>query len=100
MDIIFRRVRGVNTFMGGVILVATFDSRQLQPILLSLHILTCFQVRPLEYSVGTAKCLIMRWIIAITRYTYTALIKYSRILVEFCNLLENCTFIYSWDDPI
>ena len=85
MDIIFHRIRGVNTFMGGILMISTIDDKQLQPIegfpiLLSPHILTTFVVRILEHSVRAAKCRILRRIIQIIRYPYEYLTKHPSIL--------------------
>ena len=106
MDIIFRRIRGVNTHMGGVLIISTIDDKQLQPIegfpvLLSPHIITCFTVKMLTESVRAATCKTSRRINEINRLPYRALLaNRTNLINEYRGLLEKFTFVDSWDDPI
>ena len=59
LEIIFRRIRGNNIFMGGVVIISTMDHSQLPPVtgrpfLLSTHVITCFKMVKLESSVRAA----------------------------------------------
>jgi predicted ATPase len=59
IDMILRRVRGSNQFMGGVLFIGTIDQLQLRPIkghpfLLSPFVLTCFRFSVLTKSVRAA----------------------------------------------
>ena len=59
LDIILRRLRDTNIFMGGVIIICTIDHTQLQPVegrpfLTSSHVITCFKMMKLTTSVCAA----------------------------------------------
>ena len=59
LDIILRRLRDTNIFMGGVIIICTIDHTQLQPVegrpfLTSSHVITCFKMMKLTTSVRAA----------------------------------------------
>ena len=91
-------------FMGGVLMISTIDDKQLQPIdgfpvLLSPHILTTFMVRLLTHSVRAAKCRTLRRIIEIMRHSHEHIREHPLVVREFCQLLEHCTFVPSWDHP-
>ena len=56
IEIILRRVRKNDIFLGGVLLISTMDHTQLQPVtrrpfLLSTHVITCFKMIKLHKSV-------------------------------------------------
>ena len=60
MDIIFRRLRHSERFLGGILLVPTMDAMQLYPVkgihpLLSSHTITCLMFLRLEHSMRAAK---------------------------------------------
>jgi DNA replication protein DnaC len=59
IDMILRRVRESDQFLGGVLLIATIDPLQLRPIkgrpfLVSPFVLTCFRFSVLKHSVRAA----------------------------------------------
>ena len=59
VDIILRRVRECNTYLGGLLLIFTIDHTQIQPVegrpfLTSSHMVPCFKTVALEESVRAA----------------------------------------------
>ena len=59
IEIILRRVRDVQVFLGGLFIVSKMDHMQLQPVrgrlfLLSSHVITLFKMVKLETSVRCA----------------------------------------------
>jgi predicted GIY-YIG superfamily endonuclease len=72
IDIILRRLRDSHLFMGGVLLVCTMDHLQIQaikdqPVLLSPHILTCFDMFVLHWSVRASQDVPLQRIQDLTR---------------------------------
>ena len=103
LDIIFRRIRQSNAFMGGVLVISTMDPLQLPPIqgrppLLSPYLITCFMLFELKHSVRASLDSNFRRIQDITRMLPTQLTQ--EILEEFKSLIiQNCTFVPNWNDP-
>jgi predicted GIY-YIG superfamily endonuclease len=103
IDMILRRVRGSDQFLGGVLLIATIDPLQLKPIdgrpfLVSPFVITCFRFSVLKHSVRAANDPFLQRIQDISRmltHEYT-----PEILAEMSELLRtHCTFVDSWSDP-
>ena len=94
LDIILRRVRNTDIFMGGVIIISTMDHTQLQPIngrpfLLSTHVITCFKMVELQSSVRTAGDVDFQRLQAIIRMHYSQYIEHPQLLDDMRVLLNN-----------
>jgi hypothetical protein len=103
IDMIMRRIRKSDQYMGGVLVLATIDPIQLRPIkgrpfLLSPFVLTCYRFSVLKHSVRAADDPFLQRIQNITRmltHEYT-----PEIINKLSELLErHCTFVESWSDP-
>ncbi len=103
LDIIMRRLRGVNIFMGGLIIICTMDHLQLQPVsgrpfLLSSHIIPCFKMVRLDHSVRASSDRNFCRIQEITRMKYNHLSE--EVIEEFKSLCEDTfSFVESWSNP-
>jgi len=99
LDIIFRRIRDSSLFMGGVHWIASLDHLQMQaiggrPVLMSPHILTCFDMFLLRQSVRASRDAPYRRLQDITRYSREAFT--TDVIAEFCSILAtNCNFVNS-----
>jgi hypothetical protein len=99
LDIIFRRIRDSSLFMGGVHWIASLDHLQMQaidgrPVLMSPHILTCFDLFLLRESVRASRDAPYRRLQDITRYSRPAFT--SNVIAEFRSLLTtHCNFVKS-----
>ena len=103
MDIIFRRLRDSSIFMGGVLVLATVDSKQLKPIrgipsLLSTHMLTCFRFTKLKHSVRAANDETYQRIMDLSREDASKLQANKELVDEFREKARRTfTFYKSWD---
>jgi hypothetical protein len=101
MDMIMRRVRNSSQFMGGILVMGTYDYLQLPPVegrppLLSPHMLTSFLLRKLEHSVRAGKDANLQMIQAYTRLTPR---EFANVRVHFMELIKrNCKFVDSFND--
>jgi hypothetical protein len=101
MDMIMRRVRNSSQFMGGLLVIGTYDYLQLPPVegrppLLSPHILTSFILRKLEHSVRAGKDKILQ---QIQEYTRLSPARFADVRENFIALVvNNCTFVSSFDN--
>ena len=106
LDIISRKVRNSDLFMGGMLIVGTIDQEQLRPIkglpfLLSPYVLTTFRLRLLKHYVRCADCLVLQEMNELARNlncddeSRDSKLERLRYLVS-----ENCKFVESWDDPV
>lgn len=102
LDLIMRKIRNSNLFMGGVLIIGTMDHRQSkpvigQPILLSPHVITCFNFVTLKKSVRASTDPKFQHIQVIARMHPR---KYTKqILSEFRRLLRNTlSFADDWND--
>ena len=102
MDIISRRVRGSDQFMGGIQFINTIDNNQLQPVhgtppLVSPHILTSFTFLLLKESVRACTDPDLQEIQSFFRKPPAYITDLDRI--RFRWLIENkCTHVKSFDD--
>ena len=96
MDIICRRIRGNDKFMGGIVIFSTMDGFQLKPVkgrppLLSAHMLTSFDLYVVKHSVRAARDANLQRIQQITRVMPNEITV--ELVQEFRNLIkDNCTF--------
>ena len=107
LDIILRRIKCSNTYMGGVLIIFTMDHLQTQPIkerplLISPQIIPCYQMVSLNQSVRAESDKNLQRIQEVARMTQQVLQEESNDYVnEFVSLIsENCTFVDSWDSPV
>ena len=107
LDIIMKRVKGSQTFMGGLLVYFTLDHLQTQPInerpiLTSPQIVPCFQMVKLQTSVRAARDPHFQRIQTIARMPLSMLQDENNDYVdEFISLINNhCTFVPNWNDPI
>jgi len=102
LDIILRRLRDTNIFMGGVVIICTMDHTQLQPVegrpfLTSSNIISCFKMVKLCTSVRAAKDPNLQRIQEIARMHYSKYEENNDLIIEFKNLLRStCTFVQTW----
>ena len=104
LDIILKRIKGSETFLGGLLLFYTLDHLQTQPIrerpiLTSPQIIPCFQMVNLQTSVRAADDANFQRIQTIARMSLSTLQDETENFVdEFINLVSNnCTFVPDWD---
>jgi hypothetical protein len=102
IDYIMRRIRNNNIFLGGLMIIATMDHTQIQPInakpfLTSSHIITCFRMVNLSTSVRSSGDATNQRIQEICRYNHATLQQNPALVNEFLRLVSyNCTFVDSW----
>mmetsp|Transcript_1509 Transcript_1509/g.3368 ORF Transcript_1509/g.3368 Transcript_1509/m.3368 type:complete len:240 (+) Transcript_1509:263-982(+) len=103
MDIILRRVRGRTSFLGGVLLIATLDDKQLlningYPFLMSPHILACFKFARLSHSVRSGADSAWSRVQNITRLSRRELVNNPGVIREFKDIIINrCTHVSTWE---
>jgi len=105
LDLIMRRIRDSNLFMGGLLIIGTLDQHQLRPIkglpfLLSPFILTSFLVGRLDHYVRCSDCPCLQEMNTIARTFLTDTNQWEDLLKRFKMLLENCTFVEEWCDTL
>ena len=104
LDMILRKVRHNNIFMGGVLLVFSMDHTQIQPIggrpfLTSSNIVSCFKMVALEHSVRAHHDLIFQKIQKISRYPHSKFIESPELVDEFVRLCSaHLTFLETWEN--
>ena len=105
LDIILKKVRNSNVYMGGVVIFISMDHTQIQPIngrpfLTSCHIIPCFKVVSLEHSVRAATDHAFIRIQKIARMNYREFERNPELVNEFVTLCSNnLTFVDTWEDP-
>ena len=104
LDIILRKVRNSNIYMGGVLIIFSMDHTQIQPIggrpfLTSCHIIPCFKMVALEHSVRASNDDVFVRIQKIARFNYSRFETEPELIDEFVLLCSNSfTFVESWDN--
>jgi predicted GIY-YIG superfamily endonuclease len=104
LDIIMRRVRNSNQYMGGVLVIATMDPRQLRPVqglpaMLSPFMITCYKFVQLLHSVRASEDVNFQRLQDISRMLVTAYKRDANLVTEFRQLVrDNCVFITDWND--
>ena len=102
LDIILRRVRNTDIFVGGVIIISKIDHTQLQPIngipfILSTHVITFFEMVQLQSSVRAAGDVDFQQLQAIIRMHYSQYIELPELLDDLRVLLCNVpTYVQTW----
>ena len=105
IEIILRRVRKNDIFLGGVLLISTMDHTQLQPVtgrpfLLSTHVITCFKMIKLQKSVRASGDLRFQRLQEIIRMHYSKYIEKPELLDELRLLLKEVpTYVTNWSSP-
>ena len=106
LDIILRKIRNSNLFMGGILVIGTIDQVQLRPIkglpfLLSPYVLTTFAIFVLKEYVRCGNCVVLQRMNELARSFPSTESEYVSFRQEMRGLIRNnCTFIDNWDDPI
>ena len=104
LDIILRRLRDNNLYLGGVLVIGTLDHTQIQaidsrPFLTSSNLIPCFKMVALENSVRAAEDHHFFRIQQIARYHHKKLVETSELVDEFIDLCSNhLTFVDNWND--
>ena len=105
IDIVLRKVRNSNVYMGGVLIIFSMDHTQIQPLtgrpfLTSCHIVPCFRTVALELSVRASTDDAFVRIQQIARMSYRKLNEHPHLVDEFISLCSNSfSFATSWTDP-
>ena len=107
LDIILRKVRDSDLFMGGILIIGTIDQVQLRPIkglpfLLSPYVLTTFCMTVLKQYVRCADCLVLQQLNELAR-NMSGLGEAARRerLNSIRDLMNtHCTFVNDWTDPV
>ena len=106
LDIILRKIRNNNIFMGGVLLICTLDHKQLAPIdgspmLTSPLVISCFEFICLKESVRASSDVNLQRIQNIARMNPIHYDNDSTLISEFKDLLlSTCTFVDNWDNEV
>ena len=106
MDMILRRIRSNNIFMGGLLFICTLDHKQLAPIdgspfLVSPMILSCFEFVCLKESVRASGDPNLQRIQNIARMNPKEYQDDPGLIDEFKRLLlDTCTFVDSWNNEL
>jgi hypothetical protein len=106
IDIIMRRLRSNNIFLGGLLLIiCTLDHTQIQlvkgrPFLTSTHIIPCFKMVSFVNSIRASGDAAFQKIQELARFNYIIFEEEPDLIDEFVRLLvsENFTFIDNWND--
>ena len=93
IEIILRRVRDSNEFMGGVIIISTMDHTQLQrvsgrPFIISSYVITCLNMVKLETSVRASIDIPFQRLKQIVRMHYSKYTEFPGLLDELRELLR------------
>jgi predicted GIY-YIG superfamily endonuclease len=105
IDIILRRIRDTNVYLGGLLIIGTIDHTQIQPIegrpfLTSTHVVSCFRMVALKSSVRASTDIPFQRIQEIARYSHRRLKGNPSLIDEMINLCsEHFTFARDWNDP-
>lgn len=105
IDIILKRVRGNNMFLGGLLIISTLDHTQIQsinsrPFLTHSHIIPCFKMVCLNHSVRAFGDEAFQRLQYISRLTCREIEEDPNLEEEFIELCSNnLTFVNDWDDP-
>ena len=107
LDIILRRIRESDLYMGGVHVQFTLDHLQTKPVkqrplLISPQIIPCYQMFALRHPIRAASDANFRRIQEISRMNVSVLIEEENNYVrEFTELIsEHCTFVDTWESPL
>ena len=105
IDMILRRLRDNNLYLGGVLIICTLDHMQIQafknrPLLTSTHIITCFVMVALRNSVRAGNDLNFQRIQEIIRYDHKKVQEEPELVDELIDLCSRyLTFVDDWNDP-
>ena len=106
INIILRRVRNNNIFLGGLVIIGTIDHTQIQPIegrqfLTSSHIILCFRMVELKHSVRANSEHSWQHIQVIAQFSNNILFSNTHLKHEFINLVsQHCTFVSDWNSNL
>lgn len=103
-DIILRKIRNSNIYIGGSLLIFTMDHKQIQPIhghpfLTSCHVIPCFKFVNLNHFMRASSDVNFQRIQEIARYNYQRFMDEPDLIDKFVGLCsEYLTFVNNWDD--
>ena len=103
LDIILRKLRNNNIFMGGFLIIGTMDHTQLysvtgRPMMVSSQIISCFTMVAFNTSVRAAGDPALQRIQQIARYHYAHYESHPEVIDEFKELIcQHCTFVDTWN---
>ena len=106
LDLILRKIRNNNIFLGGLLFICTLDHKQLPPIdgkpfLVSPMVLSCFEFVCLTESMRASSDPSLQRIQQIARMNPNCYDENPDLITEFKNLLlHTCTFVDNWNDEI
>ena len=106
IDIILRRIRSNNIFLGGLLIICTLDHTQIQPVqgrpfLTSTHIIPCFKMVSFENSIRASGDANFQRIHKIAKFNYMRYEQEPELIDEFVRLAsEHLTFVDNWNDEI
>ena len=105
IDIILRRIRNTNIYLGGVLIIGTIDHTQIQPIegrpfLTATHMLSCWRMIALRNSIRASTDLNFQRIQEIARKSHRELKENMHLVDEMIALSsQHLTFVTDWNDP-
>ena len=106
LDLILRKIRSNNIFLGGILFICTLDHKQLQPIngrpfLTSPMVISCFDFVCLKESVRASGDINLQRIQQIARMNPSEYKKNPQLISEFKELISStCTFVDNWNHEI
>ena len=104
IDIIMRRLRSNNIFLGGLLIICTLDHTQIQPVkgrpfFTSTHIIPCFKMVSFVNSIRASGDAAFQRIQELARFNYSKFEEEPDLIDEFVRLVsENFTFVDNWND--
>ena len=104
LDMILRKIRNNNIFLGGLLFICTLDHKQLPPIngkpfLVSPLVISCFEFIFLSQSMRASCDPNLQRIQQIARLNPKKYEENPELISEFKNMLLNtCTFVDDWSD--
>ena len=106
LDIILRKVRNSNTYLGGLLIIGTLDHKQLPPVkgkpfMTSPHVLTSFAFTVLQHSVRASGDPDFQRLQNIARLHPRCYEENPDLIDEFKELISRvCTFVPNWSSPL
>jgi len=103
IDIIFRRIRNSEIYLGGILIICSMDCTQIQPVegrpfLTSARIILCFKMVALAHSVRACEETFKR-IQEIARYSNSKFHESPELVEEFVTKCsDHFTFVSNWDN--
>ena len=106
LDVILRKLRNNDIFLGGLLIISTIDHKQLSPVrgkpfLTSPHVMTCFKAFKLHHSVRANADDSLAEIQNICRMNPIEYKQNPNLLKKLKELVGSCcTFVPNWNSPL